>query len=55
MTGHTPTLVIRPDQRPEIYQKNGHIAVDCGCVFGGQLAAYCVETEEVTYVKGQKV
>lgn len=55
VTGHTPTLVIRPDQRPEIYQKNGHIAVDCGCVLGGQLAAYCVETEEVTYVKGQKV
>lgn len=52
VTGHTPTLVIRPDGRPEIYQENGHIAVDCGCVFGGQLAAYCVETEEAVYVKG---
>ncbi len=52
VTGHTPTLVIHPDGRPEVYRQNGHIAVDCGCVFGGQLAAYCVETEEAVYVKG---
>lgn len=32
--------------------RNGHLALDCGCVFGGKLAAYCIEMEEVTYVEG---
>lgn len=54
VTGHTPTLLIHPDGQPRIYQGNGHIAVDCGCVFGGCLAAYCVETEEAVYVKSRK-
>lgn len=54
VTGHTPTLLIREDQQPEVYEGNGHIAVDCGCVFGGNLAAYCVETGEVFYVKSRK-
>lgn len=50
VTGHTPTALIRTDRKPEVYQGNGHIAIDCGCVFGGNLAAYCVETGEVTYI-----
>lgn len=50
VTGHTPTQLIRYDRKPLIYQENGHIAIDCGCVFGGSLAAYCVETGEVIYV-----
>lgn len=54
VTGHTPTLLIRPDGQPLVYQGNGHIAVDCGCVFGGNLAAYCVETEETVYVKSRQ-
>lgn len=48
VTGHTPTPSIHGE--PLVYCKNGHIAVDCGCVFGGALAAYCFETGEVTYV-----
>lgn len=54
VTGHTPTLLIHPDGRPQIYRGNGHIALDCGCVFGGNLAAYCVETEEAVYVKSRQ-
>ena len=54
VTGHTPTPCIREDGKPEVYIGNGHIAMDCGCVFGGRLAAYCFETEKVTYVEGVK-
>ena len=53
VTGHTPTFYIHPNWETDIYQKNGHIAIDCGCVFGGKLAAYCVETGEVTYVQSR--
>lgn len=54
VTGHTPTMTIRPDRQPLIYQENGHIAVDCGAVFGGHLAAWCVETGEAVYVKSRR-
>lgn len=52
VTGHTPTAYI--NRKVEVYRENGHIAIDCGCVFGGRLAAYCFETGEVTYVKGKR-
>lgn len=54
ITGHTPTCEIREDKRFEVYQGNGHIAIDCGCVYGGNLAAYCIETGEIVYVKSQQ-
>ena len=50
ITGHTPTPSIRKDKKPLIYKEHGHIAMDCACVFGGRLAVYCLDTEEVTYV-----
>ena len=52
ITGHTPTFNIEKDfnKKPEIYTANGHIAVDCGCVYGGRLAAYCIETGLAEYV-----
>lgn len=53
VTGHTPTPLIREDELPLVYQKNGHIAIDCGCVFGGRLAAYCIESGKITYVTGE--
>lgn len=55
VTGHTPTMLIRNDKCPLVYAENNHIAIDCGCVFGGNLAAYCIETGAVTYVKSRKV
>lgn len=50
VTGHTPTFSIRKDQMPLVYEENGHVAVDCGCVYGKQLAAYCLNTRETVYV-----
>lgn len=55
VTGHTPTFYINSNMKTDVYQGNGHIAIDCGCVFGGKLAAYCIETGEITYVEGRKV
>lgn len=54
VTGHTPTPLIREDRQPLVYAKNGHIAIDCGCVFGGKLAAYCIETGTVAYADKRK-
>ena len=50
VTGHTPTIFIEGWEKPEVYMENGHIAIDCGCVGGGKLAAFCIETGEVTYI-----
>ncbi len=49
VTGHTPTSFIQGWEKPRVYQANSHIAMDCGCVGTGVLAAFCVETEEVIY------
>ena len=54
VTGHTPTPLIRNDKCPLVYTEHNHIAIDCGCVFGGNLAAYCIETGTVTYIKSRK-
>lgn len=54
VTGHTPTVLINDEKTPLVYTGNGHIAIDCGCVFGGNLAAYCIETGSTTYVKSHK-
>ena len=51
ISGHTPTFYIRKDRKPLVFQENGHIAIDCGCVYGGSLAAFCIETGEIAYVK----
>ena len=51
VSGHTPTFYVRRDRKPLVFQENGHIAIDCGCVYEGNLAAFCIETGEVTYVK----
>ena len=51
VTGHLPTRAIPDNDRPDrIYQKNRHIAIDCGCAIGGVLGAVCLETLEEVYV-----
>ena len=53
VSGHTPTVHIRNDRKPLVYQENGHIVTDCGCVYGGNLAAFCMETGEIAYEKNE--
>ncbi len=50
VTGHTPTGYIDPDSDGKVWRGNGHIAIDCGAVFGGNLACLCLDTLEVTYI-----
>ena len=54
VTGHTPTQGIPGHEKPEVFQGNGHIAMDCGCVFGGRLAAICLDTGETYYVDSRQ-
>lgn len=51
ITGHTPTIN-EPGNDGRIIRRNNHIAIDCGCVFGGRLAAFCLDTGEEFYVDG---
>ena len=48
VTGHTPTLSFN---QGIVYQKNHHLSIDCGCVFGGKLAVCCLNTEEIYYIE----
>ena len=51
VSGHTPTRLIPENPNPDrIYRANRHIAIDCGCVFGGKLGAICLDTGEEFYV-----
>lgn len=50
VTGHTPTRLIH-QKGDVIYRKNNHIALDCGCCYGGQLGIFCLDTEEEFYVR----
>ena len=63
VTGHVPTRVayageqgklveeLLPEERKDcIFYKNNHIAIDCGCGFGGRLGCLCLDTLEEFYV-----
>lgn len=54
VSGHTPTVLIREDRQFLVYKGNGHIAIDCGCVSGGRLAAYCLDDGSITYVEANR-
>lgn len=62
VTGHTPTKLIFAEasgrlleeipiakHRNEIFRKNAHLAIDCGCGFGGRIGCICLETMECFY------
>ena len=50
VTGHTPTIMIDESQKGNIIEKNHHIAIDCGCVFGMNLGVYCLDNHKKYYV-----
>lgn len=49
VSGHTPIGLIDETYRGRIYQKNNHIAIDCGAVFGNPLGCICLDTLEEFY------
>ena len=49
VTGHTPTCLITPGSN-KIYKGNNHIAIDCGCVFGGKLGIICLDDGREFYI-----
>lgn len=49
VTGHTPTGFIDEKYLGKIYQKNQHIAIDCGAVYGAHLGCVCLDTLEEFY------
>ena len=51
VTGHTPTGLIDEACAGRIYQKNHHIAIDCGAVFGRTLGCICLDTLEEYYTE----
>ena len=51
VTGHTPTNLIDESCSGRIYQKNNHIAIDCGAVFGNPLGCICLNTLEEFYAQ----
>ena len=60
VSGHTPTRVIQRESafsgaevsgdQDRIIKMNNHIAIDCGCTFGGKLACICLDTLDEFYV-----
>lgn len=55
VTGHTPTMVLNDDKQAKVHESNGHIAIDCGCVYGFRLAAYCLNNGKITYVERKNI
>ncbi|MEE0265499.1 MAG: metallophosphoesterase family protein, partial [Acutalibacteraceae bacterium] len=52
VTGHTPTAREKGNNGT-IIKRNNHIAIDCGCVFGYNLAVFCLDTSEEFYIKAK--
>lgn len=50
ITGHTPTFLIKEHlNKNSIYRKNYHIAIDCGCGYGGKLGVICLDDGKEFY------
>ncbi len=51
VTGHTPTRTIPGAEPDRIYRNHNHIAIDCGCIFGGYLGVIRLEDGKEFYVE----
>ena len=49
ITAHTPTVAIGKEFAGKVYSKKRHVAIDCGCGYGGKLAAVCLNPLKVFY------
>lgn len=50
--GHTPTQLIPGNPAPgRVYRAGRRLFIDCGCTFGGPLAAVCLDTGDVFYTR----
>ncbi len=54
VTGHRPTFKIDEQYRGMIFEKNNHVAIDCGAAYGERLGVYCLETGKKYYVDIQE-
>jgi serine/threonine protein phosphatase 1 len=51
ITGHTPTRYYDENPNPDFIWRDGdHYHIDCGCGYGGQLGALCLEMDAEFYV-----
>ena len=48
ITGHTPTKTITGEDK--IHKANNHIAIDCGCAYGGKLGVLCLDDGREFYI-----
>lgn len=49
VTGNKPTAMISREFTGKVYSKKRHLAIDCGALYGGNLAAVCLNPLKVYY------
>lgn len=49
VTGNKPTAMISREFTGKVYSKKRHLAIDCGALYGGNLAAVCLSPLKVFY------
>lgn len=49
VTGNKPTAMISREFTGKVYSKKRHLAIDCGTLYGGNLAAVCLNPLKVYY------
>jgi serine/threonine protein phosphatase 1 len=50
VTAHKTTIEIDRASKGKIYKNASNVAIDCGALYGGYLAAFCLDNGEEFYV-----